>query len=284
MLYALSLMSKQTRYSEILDFALNLARAAEAEIMPRFRNCSVSLKADGSEVTDADRAAEQAMRKMIQSRYPKHAILGEEYGGNESRDAEQLWILDPIDGTAWFTLGVPMFGTLIAYVENQQAVVGVIHHPAICETVYAARGAGCWFKANGTEPSRVTVSAPVPLSEAVASATGVHSTNIHYNDDQKPYNLQALIASVRKFRFVSDCLQYSLLCRGRLHAAIDAVMHPWDTAALLPCIEEAGGVASGIDGNRENIIYCGSLATACHPTVLDEVVKVLNPENRSTTL
>ncbi len=270
-------MSTSNRYSEILDFALQLALAAEAEIMPRFRNCSVSLKADGSEVTDADRAAEQAMRKMIQSRFPKHKILGEEFGGDDSRNAAQLWILDPIDGTAWFTLGVPLFGTLIAFVENQQPVVGVIHHPAIGETVYAARGSGCWFKAHGEKSSRLRVSKPVPLSEAVVSATSVISTNIFHKDGEAPYNLQALIPRVRKFRFVSDCLQYALLCRGRLHAAIDTLMHPWDTAAILPCIEEAGGVASGLDGNRENVIDCGSLAAACHPQVLEEVVKVLQP-------
>jgi histidinol-phosphatase len=269
-------MSTYTPYSEILDFALQLAQAAEAEIMPRFRNCAVSLKADGSEVTDADCAAEQAMRKMIQSRFPKHKILGEEFGG-DSNHAEHLWILDPIDGTAWFTLGVPLFGALIAFVENQQPVVGVIHHPAIGETVYAARGCGCWFKAHGEKSSRVRVSGPVPLREAVVSATGVHSTNIFHKDGEAPYNLQALIARVRKFRFVSDCMQYALLCRGRLHAAIDTLMHPWDTAAILPCIEEAGGVASGLDGNRENVIDCGSLVAACHPQVLEEVVKVLRP-------
>ncbi len=270
-------MSTQNNYTEILDFALQLAQTAEAEIMPRFRNCSVGLKADGSEVTDADRAAEQAMRKKIQSRFPKHAILGEEFGGDESKNAEHLWILDPIDGTAWFTLGVPMFGTLIAFVENQQAVVGVIHHPAIRETVYAARGSGCWFKSGEDKAVAVRVSQQVPLNEAIVSATGVQSTNILHQSDQTPYNLQALIARVRKFRFVSDYLQYSLLCRGRLHAAVDAVMYPWDTAAVLPCIEEAGGVAAGVDGQRDNVIYCGSLVTACHPTVLEEVVRTLTP-------
>ncbi|HEX9652347.1 MAG TPA: inositol monophosphatase family protein, partial [bacterium] len=265
-------------YDKILKFALQLARAAEAEILPRFLNCSVSLKADGSEVTDADRAAEQAIRKMIESHYPTHAILGEEFGGHDSRDAEQLWIIDPIDGTAWFTLGVPLFGTLIAYVENQQAVAGVIHLPAINETVYASRGGGCWFKKGGEQAVAVRVSEPVPLSAAVVSATGVHSTNILHQTEQIPYNLQALIPRVRKFRFVSDCLQYALLCRGRLHAAVDTVMHPWDVAALLPCVAEAGGVASTLDGKRDDVIYGGSLVTACHPSVLEEVMNVLAPQ------
>lgn len=276
-------MSTPNPYSEILDFALQLAQAAEAVIMPLYRNCAVSLPAcadrkdDGSEVTEADRAAEQAMRKLIEVRYPQHKILGEEFGGDNSRDAERLWILDPIDGTAWFTLGVPLFGTLIAFVENQQAVVGVIHQPAIGETVYAARGAGCWFKSGNDHALAVRVSEPVPLCEAVVSSTGVHSTNILHKEGQTPYQLQALIARVRKFRFVSDCLQHALVCRGRLHAAVDTLMHPWDAAAILPCIEEAGGVASGLDGRRQNLIYSGSLVTACHPSVLEEMVNVMQP-------
>src|SRR5688572_24289582 len=101
--------------NDILDFALGLAEAAEAEIMPRFRSCTISWKADGTEVTEADRRAEEVMRELIGKRLPGHLVLGEEYGGPQEPTLEPLWVLDPVDGTASFALGLPIFGTLIAY-------------------------------------------------------------------------------------------------------------------------------------------------------------------------
>src|SRR5688572_11599192 len=98
------------RLQELLDVALELARAAEREILPHYQRCAVDLKADGSEVTQADRAAEHAIRALLAQRCPTHAILGEEFGGE--REAAQQWIFDPLDGTSAFALGMPLFGTL----------------------------------------------------------------------------------------------------------------------------------------------------------------------------
>src|ERR1700745_165018 len=128
--------------SEILDFALALSREAGNYILPRWKTVAIEHKPDGSEVTEADRGAEQLLRKRIAERYPHHAILGEEFGGEEQRDAEHLWLLDPVDGTASFAMGLPLFGTLIGYVRRGAPGVGVIGAHALRETVYAAAGQG----------------------------------------------------------------------------------------------------------------------------------------------
>ena len=98
-------------YSEFLRFALDLVRVAEDRILPHYQDCAVSLKPDGTEVTEADRQAERAMRERIEEVYPKHGILGEEFGARDTGEDGYQWVIDPVDGTAWFTLGMPTFGT-----------------------------------------------------------------------------------------------------------------------------------------------------------------------------
>lgn len=260
-----------------LAFALELARAAEEAILPLFRRTEARLKADGTEVTEADRAAEAAMRSLIEQRFPGDAILGEEYGESGAWEAGRCWVLDPIDGTASFTLGLPLFGTLVALVEEGEPVVGVIHLPAMAETLYAARGAGCWFRHGGAEPLRVHVAEPVPLAQAVVSATAAHSSDIQALAGQTPYRLSELIRRARKFRFVADCVQHALVCRGKLHAAVDTIMSPWDIAALVPCVEEAGGKLTTLGGERRNLLRGGNLLSSCGSPLHEEVLAVLAP-------
>ena len=262
-----------SRHEDLLAFALELAHAAEQVILPHYQRCVVSLKADGSEVTEADRAAEAVMRRMIGARFPAHAILGEEEGGAMTPACPERWIIDPIDGTTSFAVGAPLFGTLVAYVEDEEPLVGVIHFPALGETVYAARGLGCRFQSRGAAPVPVRVAPGVPLGEALVSSTGLHGSDIL--PGQVAYRLTPVIQRARKFRFYSDCLQHALLCRGNIHVAIDTIMQPWDIAALVPCVEEAGGVVSTLDGRREGVVFGGSLLTSCDRRLHDEVLALL---------
>src|SRR5262245_28297967 len=110
--------------TELLSFALELAGVAEAEIVPRFRQVATELKSDGTVVTEADREAEKAMRARIAQRFPQHAILGEELGPDGPSGARYRWVLDPVDGTILFTLGVPTFGTLVGLLDEGQPVLG----------------------------------------------------------------------------------------------------------------------------------------------------------------
>lgn len=248
--------------NELLEFALMLADSAEAEIMPRFRNCAVNWKPDGSEVTDADRRAEDVMREVIARHFPTHAVLGEEHGGPAEPTNEPLWMLDPIDGTASFALGLPIFGTLIGFVDHGEPQLGVIHLPAMSETIYAARGAGCWSRLRGQESKPCVVSGVKDLHRAFVSTMGF----------DRRHNLQALFSKARKSRCITDCVQHALVAQGRIDAAIDSVMHPWDIAALVPCVEEAGGVITDLNGVRKNIAWRTSILSAASADLHKEIL------------
>lgn len=263
---------------EFLNFALLLATTASKQILSHHYNCVVHTKPDGTEVTEADRRAEEVVREMITKQFPEDSILGEEFGVmNRSKNRYQ-WVIDPLDGTTWFTLGVPIFGTLIALLEDGDPIIGVIHFPVTGETIYAGRELGCWFKANDAKPVQVRVGSKVGLKDAVVSASGVHSSNIHANSGEVPYNLKGLIYQARKFRFCGDCLQHALVCRGRIHAAVDTLMQPWDSAAIIPCIEEAGGIATTLSGQRNGIVFGGNLLTSCDISLHREILDLLRPD------
>jgi histidinol-phosphatase len=268
-------------YSSLLDGALDLAQTAESQIMPRFRSVTATRKPDGTEVTEADREAERRMRTQIEDRYPDHAILGEEFGATGPDNARYRWILDPLDGTAGFTLGVPLFGTLVGLLDEGEPVVGVIHFPAIGETVYAAQGDGCWFRADDMEPERVRVDPVTDLSAATASTTALHSSDVMAADEETPYRMTELVRRAGKFRFVTDCLQHALVARGRMHVAVDTIMSPWDVAALVPCVREAGGVAEPIDDPAADVVFAGSLVTAASPDLARTARNILQPGKRS---
>jgi histidinol-phosphatase len=263
--------------SDHLDLALSLARTAEDEILPRFRSVAVSRKPDGTEVTEADREAERVMRDRLADERPDHAVLGEEFGDTGPDDASYRWVLDPVDGTAGFTIGVPLFGTLVALLEKGEPTVGVIHFPAIGETVYAARGEGCWFRTEEGE-QQVHVDAVDTLDDATVTTTALHSSDVTATADQTPYRLTDLVRQAGKFRFVTDCLQHALVARGRTHAAVDTLMHPWDIAALVPCVREAGGVAVPLDPSADDVVHGGSLLSAGSETLAEDVRTLLQPD------
>jgi len=262
--------------NEILEFALSLAVSAEAAIMPVFRNCTVSFKSDGTEVTEADKRAEEVMREAIGKRFPKHRVLGEEFGGQPEPTKESLWVLDPIDGTTSFAAGLPIFGTLIAYLENGEPQVGVIHFPAMGETVYAAKGSGCWIHLHGEEnPKQVLASQTTDIASAFISAGGTRPSDIEPPATGHGCKLSSLIPKPRKFRFISDCVQHALVAQGRIDAAIDPEMNPWDIAALIPCVEEAGGVISDLGGVREHLTWKTSILSSSTPGLHAQILRVL---------
>ncbi len=263
--------------NEKLEFALELARAAEAVILPAFRNSTVQIKSDGTEVTDADKNAEAVMRRLIGQRFPDHEVLGEEHGGPSEPIRKPLWVLDPIDGTTSFALGLPLFGTLIAYLENGEPLVGVIHFPAMGETMYAAKGTGCWFQLRGDGPPRqVRTSQTANIADAFVAAGGTKPSDIEPSRPGNVCKLSQLIRLPRKFRFISDCVQHSLVAQGRIDAAVDPEMNPWDIAALIPCVEEAGGVISDLSGVRENLTWKTSLLSSSSAVLHAQILHALN--------
>ncbi len=263
--------------NEILEFALALSREAGRLILPLWRNTAVDYKADGSEVTEADRGAEQLLRRRISERFPDHAILGEEFGGERTRDAKHMWLLDPIDGTASFAIGLPLFGTLIGYLRGGEPCVGVIGAHALGETVYAAAGQGCWNQRDAQDPQCVRTSEVTDLENAFVVSTALQQTDLDPRDPKPSIRLSQLYKRARRFRWSGDCINYALLCQGRIDVAVDPRMNPWDIAAVAPCVREAGGALSSLDGN-EDVVWQPNLVASANPALHAKVLQALRME------
>lgn len=192
----------------------------------------VELKGDGSPVTHADRAAERAARAWIEKRFPEHGIVGEELGATRA-DAELRWFIDPIDGTQSFIRGVPLWGSLTAVARGEEILAGAIYCPAVNELVCAAVGEGAWC--NGV---RVHVSNISAVRDAAVLTTDPGFAAHPGRGDA----WQTLARQARIARGWSDCYGYLLVATGRSEVMVDPAMTPWDAAALLPVIGEAGGV------------------------------------------
>ena len=216
-------------------------------------------KTDGSEVTVADRAAERLLRRHLSAAWPHDAMLGEEYGGELTR-AGRCWLIDPIDGTASYVLGLPMFGTLVSLLIDGEPVFGCIRLSALQETTYAARGYGCWQKRDGARARRVRVAAAPALSKAQVGLTSFKDSDLARRGGR--WRLADLARSAGRIRLVGDCVQYALLCRGQLDACVDPLMKPWDIGALAVCVFEAGGSASDLAGETTHLVERSSLVAA----------------------
>jgi histidinol-phosphatase len=224
--------------STLLEFAVDVSwRAGRATLAYFQTDVPTELKADDSYVTIADRESERIARDMIETRFPGDAILGEEMGEVRS-DARRRWIIDPIDGTFSFVHGVPLYGVLIGVEEEGEAVVGVLHFPALNETVYAARGEGCWW--NGR---RALVSACDHFESALVLTSEVLDPN-----GPRTADWNRLRGRARHARTWGDCYGYALVATGRAEAMLDPVVKLWDTTAVRPVIEEAGGVFTDWNG------------------------------------
>jgi histidinol-phosphatase len=230
----------QTDNRDLLDFAVEVCWRAGLATLAHFQTgITARTKPDASPVTEADQAAERLARQLITKRYPNDGILGEEYGVERS-GADRRWILDPIDGTRSFIRGVPLYGVLLALEVEGDAILGVMHFPALKETVYAARGEGCWWNSR-----RALVSETTHLGDALLLTTDAEQVEAH----GLGAGWQRLRARAAACRTWGDCYGYALVATGRAEAMLDPVLAPWDAAALGPIIEEAGGVLTRADGS-----------------------------------
>jgi histidinol-phosphatase len=274
---SVSIRSTPIDVKSYLEFALALARRAGKRLSDSFGNTQFEtrLKADGSEVSEIDVSVERDIRSEIERAFPSHGILGEELG--LIRPASRLcWVIDPLDGTRWFRLGVPIFGVLISLAKDGEPQLGVIHFPIADETVYAGRNQGCWFVDRFQVRTRCAISEAVTLENAIVSASGVHASKLRPGNWEHLWSLESVMLAAREFQFCGDCLQYALLCRGNVDVAIDTIMKPWDIAAVVPCVEEAGGVVRALDGRHAKILDAPNLIAASNPHLLQQVTRLLN--------
>nr|WP_241429111.1 inositol monophosphatase family protein [Agrococcus sp. ARC_14] len=225
--------------------ALRLADAADAISSDRFgaRDLQIATKPDTTFVTDADRAVEQRIRDLLAAERPDDAIFGEEFG--QAGDAARQWIIDPIDGTAHFLRGVPIWATLIALAVDGVPVVGVVSAPALGARWWAAKGQGAWKLAAGAAtPERLQVSGVATLAESAISYNSIQG----WDGAGRIDDLVALQRDVWRARSYGDAWSYMLLAEGTVDAVAEFDLQPYDMAALVPVIEEAGGTFTSIDG------------------------------------
>ncbi|WP_285117391.1 inositol monophosphatase family protein [Leifsonia sp. fls2-241-R2A-40a] len=228
-----------------LDLALSLADAADRLSLGRFRDrdLHVETKPDRSPVTEADLAVERAIRETLATERPGDGILGEEYG--TEGDVTRQWIVDPIDGTANYLRGVPVWGTLIALAVDGSPRVGVVSSPALGRRWWAVTGGGAWTTdAPGAEPRRIRVSGVDDLEHASLSFQSIAQW------DEAGYldRLVALTRRVWRDRAYGDMWSYMLLAEGLVDAVGEFGVKTYDLAALIPIVEEAGGTFTSVDG------------------------------------
>ena len=207
-------------------------------------------------------------------------FLAKNSEASEIRKPSISRLLDPVDGTASFSVGLPLFGTLIAYLRAGEPVVGLIGAHALGETTYAAKGQGCWFLAQGKEPQRVRTSGVTELSDAVVISTGIEKTDLDPHGQRPSLRISELFKKAKRFRWSGDCINYSLLCQGRIDVAMDPRMNPWDIAALAPCVKEAGGVLTTLDGN-EDVVWGPDLVASATPELHTQVLQTLSGRPRT---
>ena len=247
-----------------LEFARHLAKLSAQVIKPYFRSdVQVDLKADLSPVTIADRRAEEVMRAAIQTEFPDHGVLGEEFG-HDRPDAEIQWILDPIDGTKSFVSGSYLFGTLIAVVKHGRPILGVINHPIFDDFLV---GDGQQTRLND-RPVRVRT------CTRITDAILLNTSHWNVHNYQNGAAFEALSRRVGRYNNWGDCHGYYLVATGGADIMTDPVLNPWDLMALIPIIEGAGGRITDWQGN-DPIGGRGAVATG--GLIHDEVIRLLNP-------
>ncbi len=236
--------------SDRLDYAVAIAREAGEITLRYFRrtDLQVDRKADKSPVTIADRTAEELLRKRIGERFASDGIIGEEFGEQRGESAYQ-WILDPIDGTKSFIHGIPLYTTLVAVLRDGEPLAGVIHAPALAETVYAAKGGNCWYLAGANaEPRPARVSTVNRLGDSLLVTTEIASFTTHRTNDALDVFVK-LQRAARLARTWGDGYGYLMVATGRAEVMIDPIVNIWDAAPLQTVIEEAGGHFTDWKGN-----------------------------------
>jgi histidinol-phosphatase len=297
----------QTHFSlnDDLELALRLADAADAISRDRFLSLDLEVmtKPDKTPVTDADKAVEQVIIDMLAAERGDDYMLGEEFGEQEGRVADhplgtadhphRQWIIDPIDGTSNFLRGVPVWATLIALAVDGEPVVGVVSAPALGKRWWATKGNGAWVDESRDALSNVAIPDALagllgepmladsePRRLQVSGVTDLADASLSYNSlqqwDQAGYldELVALSRRVWRTRAYGDMWSYMMVAEGILDVAGEFDLKPYDMAALIPIVREAGGTFTSIDGHPD-CWHGSALATngPLHQSILDALKK-----------
>ncbi len=250
-----------------LDFAADLAyRAGRITLGYYQTSLRPDFKADDSPVTAADHAAEEFLRREIEKHYPRHAIVGEEFGASSpAADAENSfrWLIDPIDGTKSFLRGVPLYAVLLGLEIEGEARVGAAYFPALDEMLCAADGLGCWWNGRRAHVSEVAF-----LERAFVCFTDSREMAPHGRGAAWERIQRAVYAT----RGWSDAYGYLLVATGRAEAMLDPVMHIWDCGPFPPIFREAGGYFGDWSGNPT---HTAGEALATNAALLPQLLRLI---------
>jgi myo-inositol-1(or 4)-monophosphatase len=253
---------------ELLQAATEIAKIGGHHTLKYFKkNVEVISKADDSPVTIADKETEQIIRKEIQKRYPDHGIIGEEFG-RTNEDSNIQWVLDPIDGTKSFIHGIPFYTTLIGILIDNEPQVGIIYAPALEELCAAAIGEGATL--NG-EPCKVRD------TEQLEDATLLVTEIYRFKEMDQQEIFEELMSKTKLHRTWGDAYGHMMVATGRADVMYDPILNIWDAAALLPVMQEAGGVFSDIEGNET--IHSGN-GFSTNKALFPEIKKIFEAHSK----
>jgi histidinol phosphatase-like enzyme (inositol monophosphatase family) len=251
------------------EFLFALAAAAERETLPRFRQngrVENKLEAGFDPVTEADQAAELAIRRLIEIEFPDHGILGEEHG-SVRLDSKHVWVIDPIDGTRAFISGIPVWGTLIGLKEDGMAIAGLMAQPFTGEIFYALEGEA--FLQHRGETRKLKCRE----TDNLADATLMTTTPAMFKGEARA-RYGALEAKARLPRYGCDCYAYAMLAAGFVDLVVETRLNPYDIVAMIPIIENAGGVVRTWEGGRPE--GGGDIVAAANEALCQQAMAVMN--------
>lgn len=248
-----------------LNQALAITEAASTVAMSHFRKpLDIETKSDESPVTIADKATEQAIRDGLQKHFPGESIFGEEFG--QTGEAQDSWIIDPIDGTRSFITGLPLFGMLLGYVAHGTPELGIIRMPALNE-VYAG----------GKELGAACNNSPIKTSEC----KDLRQARLFINEGDKLAKEEAsvfnrLIGSGGLRRMAADCYPHALVASGHADAVVDFDLQPYDYLPVSAVVEAAGGMMTDWQGQPLSMTSDGRTVTAATPELHTALLELVN--------
>ena len=252
-----------------VDAALAWCVETDAIAMKHFRRTTPSRKPDRTFVTEADTAIERRLRERINAAFPKHGVVGEELG-TDGEGATTRWYVDPIDGTHNYMRGVPIFGTLLAVERDGELQAAVISAPALRTRWGAWRGGGAWAFSTigGAAPRRIGVSRIGDLAEGQV----LYTSGTELEASGRAPGIRSLLAAAWRERGFGDFWSYTLVAEGAAEAMVEIDLKPWDAAAPFLLVEEAGGRATDVAGERT--IHGGTFV-ATNGLLHDRVLAIL---------
>lgn len=257
---------------ELLATAHRLADISARAILPFFRQRLIVENKDGSggfdPVTAADRAAERVIRDELSRTYPDHCIVGEEFE-NAMSASDSRWIIDPIDGTRAFIMGLPLWGTLIGHARGETPVIGLLNQPFTGERFWNDSTESFWRGSDGSLRKLQTRMGQT-LDQAILSTTHPDLFEAGYEADA----FARLRLQVRMTRYGGDCYAYAMVAMGFVDVVVEAGLKPFDIAALVPIIESAGGRVTAWDGGSP--LAGGRIVASGDPRLHDAVLDVLS--------